>query len=283
MPLAYLNGNYLDQTEAHLPLTDRGLLFGDSIYEVIPVYHGQPFQADAHFARLQQGLQAIRIANPLSPSDWLQIITTLSTANPAPAQAIYLQITRGAYAGRAHQLPEQPQPNLFAFSKTFTPDPHILQHGLHAITQPDVRWHRCDLKTTNLLPNVLALADAHEQGADDAILVRDGIAREGTSSNLIAILDGILTTSPDSPELLPGVTRNLILRLAAKAGIPCARRDVHVDELPLADEIWLSSSTREIAPVTRLNQRPVGNGTPGPVWQQVHALYQAEKTNPDDA
>ncbi len=283
MPLAYLNGNYLDQTEAHLPLTDRGLLFGDSIYEVIPVYHGQPFQARAHLARLQQGLQAIRIINPLSLDDWLTVITTLSTDNPAPAQAIYLQVTRGAYPGRAHQLPAQPEPNIFAFSKIFSPDPHILQHGLQVITQPDVRWHRCDLKTTNLLPNVLALATAHEQGADDAILVRDGIAREGTSSNLIAILDGILTTSPDSPELLPGVTRNLILCLAARADIPCTRRDIHTDELPQADEIWLSSSTREIAPVTRLNQQTIGNGAPGPVWQQVNALYQAAKTNPDDA
>ncbi|MEM6405795.1 MAG: aminotransferase class IV [Pseudomonadota bacterium] len=283
MPLAYLNGNYLDQADAHLPLTDRGLLFGDSIYEVIPVYHGQPFQARAHLARLQQGLQAIHITNPLSQDDWLQVISTLSADNPATAQSIYLQVTRGAYPERAHKLPAQPQSNFFAFSKILhTPDPHIQTHGLHAITQPDVRWHHCDLKTTNLLPNVLALATAHEQGADDAILVRDGVAREGTSSNLIAILDGVLTTSPDNPLLLPGVTRNLILRLAAEAGIPCARRDIHIDVLPQADEIWLTSSTREIAPVTRLDQQPVGDGTPGPVWQQINTLYQAAKTQPDN-
>ena len=150
------------------------------------------------------------------------------------------------------------------------------------MTQPDERWHRCDLKTTNLLPNILALATAQEQGADDAILVRDGIAHEGTSSNLIAILDGTLTTSPDSSQLLPGVTRNLVLRLATAADIPINRRDIRVDELPQADEIWLTSSTREIAPVTRLNQQLIGNGTPGPVWQQIHTLYQAAKTDPDD-
>lgn len=283
MPLAYLNGEYLDQSAAHLPLTDRGLLFGDSIYEVIPVYHGQPFQAGAHLARLQQGLQAIHIPSPLSQDSWLQVITTLSADHPAPAQAIYLQVTRGAYPGRAHQLPEPTRPNVFAFSKIFAPDQQIQQQGLQAVTQPDVRWHRCDLKTTNLLPNVLALATAREQGADDAILVRDGIAREGTSSNLIALLGGILTTSPDSPELLPGVTRNLVLRLAAAVGIPCTRRDIRVDELAQADEIWLTSSTREIAPVTRLNQQPVSNGVPGPVWQRVNGLYQAAKTQPDAA
>ena len=232
---------------------------------------------------MQQGLKAIRIANPLSLHEWLQVITTLSADNAAPAQAIYLQVTRGAYPERLHKLPAQPQPNLFAFSRILhTPDPHIQSKGLHAITQPDVRWHHCDLKTTNLLPNVLALATAHEQGADEAILVRDGIAREGTSSNLMAILNGVLTTSPDNPQLLPGVTRNLILHLAAEADIPCARHDIRVDELPQADEIWLTSSTREIAPVTRLNQQPVGNGVPGPVWQRINTLYQTAKTNPDN-
>jgi D-alanine transaminase len=283
MPLAYLNGTYLDQNKAHLPLTDRGLLFGDSVYEVIPVYHGQPFQADAHFSRLQYSLRAIRMANPLSQPDWQQIITTLSADNPVPAQAIYLQITRGAYPERAHQLPTQPQPNVFAFSKPIPANPHIRQHGLHVVTQPDERWQRCDLKTTNLLPNVLALATAQEQGADDAIMVRDGIAHEGTSSNLIAILGGTLITSPDSSHLLPGVTRNLVLRLAAQANIPIDRRGIHADELPQADEIWLTSSTREIAPVTRLNQQPISNGAPGPIWQQVDALYQAAKTSPDNS
>ncbi len=282
MPLAYLNGTYLDQNKAHLPLMDRGLLFGDSVYEVIPVYHGKPFQASAHFSRLQHSLHAIRITNPLSQPNWQQIITALSADNPVPAQAIYLQITRGAYPERAHQLPAQPQPNVFAFSKTIPANQHIRQHGLHVVTQPDERWQRCDLKTTNLLPNVLALATAREQGADDAIMVRDGIAHEGTSSNLIAILDGTLTTAPDSPQLLPGVTRNLILRLAAQANIPINRHSICADELPQADEIWLTSSTREIAPVTRLNQQPIGSGTPGPVWQQIDALYQVAKTNPDN-
>lgn len=278
MTLAYLNGNYVAQADACIPITDRGLLFGDSLYEVIPVYHGIPLQAAAHLARLQQGLDTIHLTNPLTQAEWLHIIQTLSQANPVPNQSIYLQITRGDYPTRAHSIPNHPRPTIFAFSTISPdPDPMLPTTGLHAITLPDIRWQHCDIKTTNLLPNLLALHEARAQGADDAILVRDGIAHEGTSSNLIAILQGVLTTPADSPELLPGVTRNLILQLAKIAGIPCTRRAIQVDELPQANEIWLSSSTREIAPVTRLNTQLIGNGQPGPLWQKMHTLYQAEK------
>ena len=282
MNLVYLNGRYVAPTEAYLPITDRGLLFGDSIYEMIPVYHGIPFQAEEHLARLQQGLDAIRLPNPLDATAWLKVIQTLSQENSVPSQAIYLQITRGSYPERAHQLPNNPKPNIFAFSKTLhTPDKTMWANGVHAITQPDIRWQHCDLKTTNLLPNILALDDAQKQGADDAILVRDGIARESTYSNLIVILNGVLTTPADSPKLLPGVTRNLILKLAKTANIPCNRADIQETDLLLADEIWLSSSTREIAPVTRLNNQLVGTGQPGPLWERINTLYQAAKTDPN--
>ena len=278
MTMVYLNGQYVPSTEACLPITDRGLLFGDSIYEVVPVYQGIPFQVEAHLARLQQGLDAIRLANPLDSAAWITIIQTLSEQNPMQDQGIYMQITRGAYPERAHKIPQDPQPNVFAFSKQLNkPDPTIKTTGLHAITQPDLRWQHCDLKTTNLLPNILALTAAQEQGADDAILVREGIAREGTSSNLFAILDGVLTTPQDSTNILPGVTRNLVLKLADTLGVPCRRDDIHAADLPQASEIWLSSSTREIAPVTRLNHQAVDEGRPGAIWHQIDALYQTAK------
>ena len=278
MTTVYLNGHYLPANEACLPITDRGLLFGDSIYEVVPVYQGLPFQAEAHLARLQQGLDAIRLANPLDTAAWIAIIQTLSEQNPMQDQGIYMQVTRGAYPERAHKIPKDPQPNIFAFSKPLNkPDPSIKTTGLHAITQPDLRWQHCDLKTTNLLPNILALTAAQEQGADDAILVREGIAREGTSSNLFAIFDGVLTTPQDSAAILPGVTRNLVLKLADTLGVPCCRNDIQAADLPHASEIWLSSSTREIAPVTRLNHQAVGEGRPGVMWHQMDALYQTAK------
>jgi D-alanine transaminase len=234
-----------------------------------------------HLARLQQGLDGIHLPNPLDNTAWLAIIKTLSQEHGLLNQSIYLQITRGAYPERAHKLPANPQPNVFGFSKLLPKaDPKILSSGIQAITRPDIRWEHCDLKTTNLLPNILALEEAHIEGADDAILVRDGIAREGISSNLFAIFDGVLTTPEDNPKLLPGITRNLILKLAQTAGIPCNRADIYAAELPQADEIWLSSSTREIASVTRLNGQPVGNGQPGPIWQHMHSLYQAAKLDP---
>ena len=279
MAKVYLNGRYVPSTEACLPITDRGLLFGDSIYEVVPVYQGTPFQAEAHLARLQRGLEAIRLPNPLDTAAWLAIIQTLSQQTPTLDQGIYIQVTRGAYPERAHRIPDNPQPNVFAFSKLLNkPDPNIKIQGLHAITRPDLRWQHCDLKTTNLLPNILALTEAQEQGADDAILVREGIAREGTSSNLFAILNGVLTTPPDNTEILPGVTRNLVLQLAKTIGLPCSRHNIQAADLAHASEIWLSSSTREIAPVTRLNHQAVGEGRPGPIWQQINRLYQTAKT-----
>lgn len=278
MSLVYLNGKYVEQAEAVIPVTDRGLLFGDSIYEVIPVYGGKPFAARQHLQRLQCSLDAIRLPNPLTEEEWLAVLDRLSQQNVEQDQSVYLQVTRGNYPKRAHRLPEQTQPNVIAFASEIKPiDPAIAEHGLHATTMTDIRWNRCDIKSTNLLANVLALAEANERGADDAILIRDGIVKEGTASNLFIVLDGLLITPPNSETLLPGVTRNMVLALAAENNQPYAEASISLNELNQADEIWLTSSTREIVPITRLNDKPVGDGKPGPRWQHMNTLYQTSK------
>jgi D-alanine transaminase len=276
--LAYLNGEYLPRTEACLPITDRGLLFGDSVYEVIPAYGGLPFRVSHHLRRLDRSLAAIRMRNPLDHAQWQVVLERLAAQLPGQDQSIYLQVTRGAYPIRNHVIPQQVTPNVFAFTSVNPPrDPGSARRGIKAITLPDIRWHRCDIKATTLLANVLARAQATEEGADEAILIRDGAAMEGTASNLFVVSNGLLITPPDSDELLPGITRDLVLELAQEEGIPYAQASIAAADLEGAEEIWLTSSTREIAAVVELNGRPVGNGRPGPLWQRMDALFQACK------
>jgi D-alanine transaminase len=259
-------------------VTDRGLLFADSVYEVIPAYAGVPFRAQQHLDRLQRSLAAVRLPDPMSREQWLQMIGTLCQGCPSRDQSIYIQVTRGSYPTRALRLPAQAEPNVIAFVSPIPErDPRIAREGLKAITIEDIRWHRCDIKSTNLLANILAQAQALEKQADDAIFIRDGIAKEGTASNLFIVLDGLLLTPPNSDELLAGVTRDLVMELAAEAGIAHAEASIAEADLYAAEEIWLSSSTREVAPVVRLNDHTVGDGRPGRHWQRMDQLYQAAK------
>lgn len=278
MDRIYLNGRFVSREEACLPVTDRGLLFGDSVYEVIPAYAGVPFRAEQHLDRLQRSMHAIRMHNPMNRREWLDMIHALCSDCPSRDQSIYIQVTRGDYPTRAHRLPDRISPNVIAFVSPIPErDPRIPSEGLRAITMPDIRWHRCDIKTTNLLANILAQAEAVEKQADDAIFIRDGIAKEGTASNLFIVLDDLLITPPNSDELLPGITRDLVLELTADAGIPHAEASISEDDLHRADEIWLTSSTREIAPVVQLDGKTVGDGTPGPRWRFMDQLFQAAK------
>jgi D-alanine transaminase len=276
--LAYLNGEYLPRDRACLPVTDRGLLFGDSVYEVVPAYGAIPFRVGHHLRRLDRSLAAIGMQNPLPHDEWRAVFERLAAQLPGRDQSIYLQVTRGAYPVRNHVIPDPVVPNVFAFTELMPPrDPERARLGIRAITLDDIRWHRCDIKATTLLANVLARARATEEGADEAILVRDGTAMEGTASNLFIVSQGLLITPPDSPELLPGITRDLVLELAQEDGIPYAQAAIGLSELDGADEIWLTSSTREVAAVVELNGRPVGSGAPGPVWQRMDGLFQACK------
>ncbi|MDJ0741418.1 MAG: D-amino acid aminotransferase [Gammaproteobacteria bacterium] len=276
--LAYVNGDYVPRAAACVPLTDRGLLFGDSVYEVIPAYGGRPFRVDHHLDRLDRSLAAIRLHNPLDRAAWQAMFARLTAQFPGADQSIYLQVTRGAYPVRNHVIPEAVAPAVYAFSDLMPQRrPEAAARGIAVITLDDIRWHRCDIKATTLLANVLARAQATAEGADEAILVRDGQVMEGSASNLFIVSNGLLITPPDSPELLPGITRDLVLELARDSGIAYAQAAISMAELENADEIWLTSSTREVSAVVTLDGRPVGDGTPGVLWQRMDALYQACK------
>lgn len=276
--LAYMNGEYLPRDQACLPITDRGLLFGDSVYEVVPAYGGLPFRVSHHLQRLDRSLAAIRMKNPLSHDQWRAVLQRLTQQLPGRDQSIYLQVTRGAYPVRKHVIPQDIAPNVLAFTSEHPPrDDQKAQRGIRAITLEDIRWHRCDIKATSLLANVLARAQATEEGADEAILIRDGAAMEGTASNLFVVSNGLLITPPDSDELLPGITRDLVLELARESGVPYAQAAIGATDLETAEEIWLTSSTREIAAVVQLNGRPVGQGVPGELWHRLDALFQSCK------
>lgn len=258
---------------------DRGFLFGDSVYEVIPSYAGQLFLLTEHLERLQRSLDAIRLESPLSFDQWRGMLEELVRRNEGDVPidlGLYLQVTRGV-APRDHAFPAGGPPTVFAMANPIAPLPDtIRQAGVAAVTGPDTRWSRCDIKATTLLANVLARQEAREQDAVEAILLRDGQVTEGAASNVFALVDGTLVTPPLASSLLPGVTRALVLRLAAQCGLDVVERDLSESQLRAADEIWLTSSTKELLPVCRLDGHPVGAGV-RPGWQAVHAAYQQAK------
>lgn len=275
--IAYLNGTFLPIEEAAIPVLDRGFLFGDGVYEVIPVYGRKPFRLQEHLQRLENSLAETRILNPLSRSEWHQLLTELINKNEGADQSLYLQVTRGT-APRDHIFPDNTPPTLFMMSNPLVGSPpEILESGISAITEVDTRWSRCNIKSINLLANVLHRQHALEQGAKESILIREGMITEGAASNLFVAKNGAITTPPKGQYLLPGVTRDLVLELAQQDKIDA--REGMVDEIQLADadEIWVTSSTREIVPVTILNGSPVGNGKPGPITLRLHHLLQQFK------
>ena len=278
MTYAYLNGSFLPLENAQVSVMDRGFLFGDGVYEVIPVYGKRLFRLAHHLKRLQNSLDAVRIYNPLADDEWENILTELIKRNSGSDQAIYLQVTRGVAARRDHAFPEDTSPTVFAMS---TPVPASVDiasvAGIRAITLEDNRWKHCNIKAITLLPNVLLRQEAVDAGTAEAILIKDGFAIEGAASNIFIVSNGILITPPNSPALLPGITRDLILELAVNNAIPHREADIPLDELLSADEIWLTSSTREISPVIMLDDTTVGEGAPGPVWKRMISLYQDYK------
>lgn len=277
MSTAYVNGEFVALEDARISVLDRGFLFADSVYEVIPVYAGHCFALDAHIARLARSLDLLAITNPHDPTGWLALIEQLVDANGSGDLAVYLQVSRGAPARRDHRIPRDIEPTVVAFCQTRSaPDPAMLSDGIAAITQTDTRWAYCTIKSTSLLANVLAADAARADDADEAIMVRNGEVLEGTSSNVFAVLDDRLVTPALRDSILPGITRRVILDLAARHHVNHAE----VDNLPVAalrsaSEVWITSSTREIFPVTRLDGEPVGDRRPGPVWTRMRAYLQA--------
>ncbi|MCB2262749.1 MAG: aminotransferase class IV [Candidatus Thiosymbion ectosymbiont of Robbea hypermnestra] len=280
MNQVYLNGKFIPLGEASVPVMDRGFLFGDGVYEVIPVYGGHPFRLSQHMARLDNSLQSIRMENPLRPDDWERIFARLLDSTAKTDQLLYLQITRGVDQTRNHLFPQGAEPTVLVMTWALGPrDPAIPRTGFAAIVLEDNRWQRCDIKATALLGNVLLRQEAEDAAATEAILVRDGLVTECSSTNPFIVQNGELLTPPVSSLLLRGVTRDLVLELARDAAIPCAERQITRDELETADEIWISSSSREVQPITLLDGKPVGAGVPGARWRQIDALFQDYKAS----
>lgn len=277
---AYLNGSFLPLQEARVSVLDRGFLFADGVYEVVPVYGGRPFRLSEHLQRLDRSLQAIRLDNPLSETQWSEMVSQLLGLGEKVEQMLYIQVTRGASDKRSHALPGEPSPTVLAFCQPLPPMPDkVRDHGVAAITLADSRWLHCDVKSIALLGNVLLSQQALDKDCNEAILLRDGHLTEGASSNVFIVKNAVIATPPKSPELLPGITRDLILSLADQAGLRSEERPIGDAELLTADEILISSSTREIYPVTNLDGEAVGHGRPGPVWQQLYDAFQGFKND----
>ncbi len=277
----YLNGAFIPLEEARVPVLDRGFIFGDGVYEVIPVYSRRAFRLSDHLQRLQHSLDGIKLNNPNSDSEWTGILNELIRRNAPEDQYLYLHITRGV-AKRDHPFPVPPvAPTVFVMSNPLKhPPAQLLQSGIACITVADNRWLRCDIKAISLLPNVLLRQAAVEAGCAEAILIRDdAFLTEGSASNIFVAKNGTLLAPPKDNLMLPGITYDVILELAATNGIPHEVRRVTKAEVFSADELLLSSSTKEVLAITTLDGKSVGTGKPGDMFSRLYRLYQDFKRN----
>jgi len=275
---AYVNGAFVPLAEARVPVLDRGFLFADGIYEVVPAYGGKPFALREHLARLARSLRELAITNPHSEAEWAGLAARLMEQNGGGDCMIYFQVTRGAPEKRGHAFPVNTKPTVVGLCHALpVPGEVALRDGVGAVTRPDIRWGRCDIKSIALLPNILASQAAFEQSCNEAILHRDGRVTEGASSNVFAVLGNSVVTPSKGPEILPGITRDVLLEALRAAKVPVQERRLTLTELRSAEEIWLTSSTREVLPVTKLDGEPVGSRKPGTLWKKAYALFQAKK------
>ncbi len=272
---AYVNGAFVPLAEARVSVLDRGFLFADGVYEVIPAYGSKPFALREHLARLARSLRELQIANPHSDAEWAELAAKLMEQNGGGDCMIYFQITRGAPSSRSHAFPLNTPPTVVGLCNALpVPGETALREGVGAVTRPDIRWGRCDIKSVALLPNILASQAAGEQACNEAILHRDGRVTEGASSNVFAVLGTSVVTPSKGPEILSGITRDVLLEALRAAKVPVQERRLTLNELRSADEIWLTSSTREVLPVTKLDGDPVGGRKPGALWKKAYALFQ---------
>lgn len=284
--MIYLNGEFMPIEEARVPVMDRGFLFGDGVYEVIPVYSARPFRLEEHLQRLARSLASIRLDNPLSAAQWAELIGKIvvygMNEGMGQDQQVYLQITRGADSKRNHAFPAQIKPTVFVMSEPLLPPAAELRaQGIAAVSAADNRWLRCDIKATSLLANCLLRQQAIDAACAETLLFRDGFLTEGAASNIFIVRDGLLLAPPKNHLMLPGVTYDVILELAARHGLSYCVRDILEEEVRNADEIWLTSSTKEVLPIVSLDGRSVGHashaGRPGPLYADILAWYQAFK------
>lgn len=274
----YLNGEFTPIEEARIPVLDRGFIFGDGVYEVIPVYSGYPFRLVQHLERLQKSLDAIKLANPMTLARWSQLVRKMAKLHATwKDQAVYIQVTRGV-AKRDHAFPNHVEPTVFLMSNALSvPDRKHVAEGVACITATDNRWLRCDIKSTSLLGNVLMRQRAAEAGCIETIMFRDGFLSEASSSNVFVVRGKQIAAPPNNHLVLPGTTNDVVMELARKAKMPLVLREVTEDEVRAADEIWLTSATKEVLAVSRLDGKPVGSGKPGPAYKRIYKLYQDYK------
>jgi D-alanine transaminase len=274
MTTVYLNGEFKPLADASINVLDRGFTFGDGVYEVIPVFNRKIFRFDEHIQRLENSLKAIYMSNPLSKSDWHSIFSQLIDSVEENNQSVYLQVTRGV-TDRDHDISLADNPTIFAMSRPIVKKD--LSSGIKAITYEDIRWQHCDIKAITLLASVMLRHKAKEQGAKEAILIRDGYITEGAASNVFIVEKNKIFTPPKDNHVLPGITRDLVIEILSKNDINYIETSIEVEQLVKADEIWITSSTWEIVPVIELNGKPVGNGSVGEMWKNINQFYQKFK------
>jgi len=275
--IVYLNGEFMPLAEAKIPVLDRGFIFGDGIYEVVPVYAGHPFRWPHHLARLKRSLDKIRINNPLTDEQWTSLVADLIARHHWSDQFIYMQITRGV-AKRDHRFPDEATPTVFAMASEFVPVPKaLLENGMHTVTMPDERWLNCDIKSVSLLGNVLARQGAADAGATECLMFRDGLLTEGSSSNIWIVQNGEVFAPKRDRKILEGIRIGLMQELCAACNIKLEFRNIPREQVFKADEILVTSATKEIVAATTLDGQPVGKGVPGPIFHQLLQAYQKAK------
>ena len=276
-PIVYLNGEFMPLGEAKIPVLDRGFIYGDGVYEVVPVYKRRPFRLPQHLKRLNYSLDGIRLANPRSDAEWNQLIAELIERQSFSDQAVYLQITRGV-AKRDHTFPAGVAATVFMMSNPLaTPTAEQIEKGVAVVTADDNRWARCDLKTTSLLGNVLMRQVAVDHDAVETIMFRDGHLTEASASNVLIVRNGVVSAPPKDNLILPGITYDATLAIAKDAGVSLDVRPITHAEAMAADEMWLSSSTKEVLAVTKVDGRSFAGGKPGPVFRRVWQAFQDAK------
>ncbi|MCX8097428.1 MAG: D-amino acid aminotransferase [Casimicrobiaceae bacterium] len=278
--MIYLNGAWLPIEEAKVSVLDRGFIFGDGVYEYVPVVNGRPYRLEGHLARLERSCRAIGLKNPYSDERWRELIHEIVRRNGPHDQGVYWQVTRGV-AKRDHAFPKDVEPTVFMMSMPLpVPTPEQIERGVACVTLADQRWQRCDIKSISLLGNVLARQFAVERGAVEAVMLRDGYLSEASASNVFCVIDGTLVSPPKNHLMLGGITLDAVWALAERHGLPRAMRPVQEAELRGADEIWLTSSSKGVLAVTQLDGEPVGHrshrGRPGPLFQRMCAWLKAD-------
>jgi D-alanine transaminase len=275
--IVYLNGEFMPIEEAKISVLDRGFIYGDGVYELVPVYRRKSFRLPQHLTRLQHSLDGIRLANPHTDAQWTSIIGEIIARQPYEDQGVYFQVTRGV-AKRDHTFPKDVPATVFMMSNPLaTPSAEQVERGVAVVTAEDNRWRRCDLKTISLVGNVLMRQLAADADAVETVMFRDGFLTEASASNVLIVAAGRIVAPPKDNLILPGITYDATLEFARDAGLPFEIRPVAKAEALGADEMWLSSSTKEVLAITSIDGRPFGDGKPGPVFRRMHALFQQKK------